>query len=847
MKHVQLLTAIVTLGVTVFASFTNLSSPQQPLNQDNSCELIIGLNDVPRSYQNLENLLTEYHGGIAGNISAQNRLLGVVAAIPVATATSPLIDEIRASGLASYVEPNAKVKVVLFEPNDPAWSDPRESWGPKKIVANWAWNSTLGSSTVLVAVVDSGIYYFHEDLSKNYCNTTGYDWVNKDNDPLDDYGHGTRCAGIIAAAINNNKGIAGLAQVRIMAEKVVDAGGYATFADLSNGIINATDAGAKIISMSLGSHYRSSTVYNAIKYAYDHGVLLVAAAGNDNWGARAYPAAFDEVIAVTSTSSQDVKSSFSNYGEWVELAAPGGEYGAGEGIYSTVPPSNYGEASGTSFACPHVVGVAALIWSRFPNMTRDQVRVHLRKTANDLGDPGFDQYFGYGRVNANNSMQSPPDHDVLVLNWKCPPYGKVDTPAVITANVHNYGTSIESNVRVELWVNDTWCVNSTTISSLASGQTVGVNLSWLPWAQKDWNMSCRVVPVSGEQDTKDNKVWTILQTKEPGIIRVSPQSYRFNTIQKAIDAANLYDEIRVGSGTYCEVVNIYKNALKLVGNDNRTTIIDCLGRQDTWGIILSGVQAVQVTNFTVRNVLTAGVRPDRSTMHAGILLYCTGHCRILGNNMTVNTAVDSERDVVSGIQLSLFCRNNTVTGNILTRNTRGITLYRTIGSPSNLIVGNFLSDNINSSIVLESAGCCIIYHNSFLDLLFPDRKHLLNNSASYNQWVGQWGTEGNYWSDYNGTDWNQTRCSIGIGDDYRPWYKVDYRPLMIPWFPGDINHDGVVDITDLCMWQAANGTKLGDPSWDPHADLNEDGYVNSADYSILSANWGKFWEDYWGV
>jgi hypothetical protein len=847
--HAYITFEIILVVNMLFTVSTNTPVIQQPEGFDSSPELIIGVNDAPDCFEKLKSIVTKYDGEIVQNISSRDRLFAVVAKIPLATTACSFFAEIQVAELARYVEPNVRDKVVYFEPNDPDWADPNHSWGPRQIKANWAWNTTIGDPSLLVAVVDSGIYYEHEDLAANY-NASGYDWVNKDSDPLDDFGHGTHCAGIIAAEINNGEGIAGLAQVQIMAEKAIDDDGWAWFADSANAIIHATDAGARIISMSWGSYYRSSAIYDAVKYAYDHGALLVAAAGNDNWEGKPYPAAFDEVIAVTATNRYEYPAEYSNYGDWVELAAPGGEKYGNEGIYSTYPPNDYREACGTSMACPHVVGVAALIWSRFPDMSRDQVRVHLRKTADDLGVPGFDKYYGYGRVNANTSMCSPPNHDVLILDWDCPPYGKAEdygNPTIINATVHNYGTIDEANVTVQLWVEGTYLVDSEVISSLASSETRTVNLSWTPWWERDWNISCRVVPVPGEEDTRDNTVWTILPT-EVGIIKVSKQSYRFKTIQGAVDAAYPCDRIQVANGTYEETVNIYKDGLKLIGEDRKGTIIDCKNKDGTWGIILSRVQGIQISGFTVKRVYSYGIRPDLSTAHSGILLYSTHDCLITDN--IIEQCV-SDGAVVSGIQVSLWCTNNTITNNKIWHNSaelRGITLYHTIGSPSNVIMGNFIT-NVGYGIVLESASCNIIYHNNIMDI-FGGGSHLVNDTACSNCWVGQWGTEGNYWSNYNGTDWNQTKCSIGIGDDYWPWLKVDPRPLMEPWLPGDADHDGAVGPIDLAMLGAAWGSSRPpppDPNWDPHVDFNEDGIIDPIDLGILGANWGKFWQDYWEI
>jgi hypothetical protein len=383
-------------------------------NKD-SAELVIGLSkgrgDI---YIKVSHLIAMNGGKIVKTISTKKEVLAIVAEMPLDLIPA-FVNKVKTAGLAEYIEPNLRVQVESL-PNDPYWS---WQWGPKKIEADWAWNATFGDSSILVAVIDSGIFYNHPDLAANYV-ALGYDWVNNDTDPMDDYGHGTKVTGIIAGVTNNGIGIAGLAQVKVMAEKVFDKEGLGYNTWLADGIVHATDQGAKIISMSLSTGSNDPLIYSAVKYAYENNVLLVAAAGNEENDTKRYPAAYDEVIAVTATNESDQICSFSNYGNWIELAAPG------ENIFTTDlldenldPPEYqyYRYGSGTSFACPHVSGLAALIWSQFPNATRDWVRTRLRDTADDLGDSGFDIFYGYGRINARKAFNgtSPSVHYTLAI------------------------------------------------------------------------------------------------------------------------------------------------------------------------------------------------------------------------------------------------------------------------------------------------------------------------------------------------------------------------------------------------------------------------------------------------
>ena len=318
------------------------------------------------------------------------------------------ITAMRSNSEVRYVERNGIFKAV-HTPNDPYWS---YQWGMMIIQADDAWDIHKGSTSVIVAIVDTGIDYTHDDLSGHYL-ALGYDWVNNDNDPMDDHWHGTHCAGIAAAIMDDGIGVAGVAQVSLMAEKVLNAAGSGTWDDVAQGITHAADAGVDVISMSLGGYGYSSLVEDACQYAWNKGCIITGAAGNDNISTPLYPAAYDTVIAVSATDRYDGKASYSNYGDWVELSAPGGD-GADnyDWILSTYPGNQYAWAYGTSMATPHVSGLAALAWSYDSSLTNLQLRENLRNTADDLGDPGKDPYFGYGRINAYRALNElgPPDN-----------------------------------------------------------------------------------------------------------------------------------------------------------------------------------------------------------------------------------------------------------------------------------------------------------------------------------------------------------------------------------------------------------------------------------------------------
>jgi len=368
-----------------------------------------------------------------------------------------------------YAEPNYICKVEMV-PNDPyynargSWGQSYDDlWGLKKIQCEQAWDISRGEGAV-VAVIDTGVDYNHEDIAGNiFINKAeipgngidddrngyiddyrGYDFVNLDNDPMDDHGHGTHVGGIVAAAGNNNIGIIGVApKAKVMALKGFDSTGLGQITALASCLKYAADNGGHVINNSWGGYGESRLIEDAVNYAYSKGCTIVAAAGNNNnYINYFFPANNPCVIAVSSTDHDDQKSDFSNWGTKISVAAPGGEsgfkwptdgsvdiskasivslrannsdmfkgrkgYAPGDAFYPVQggPDSKYYRALGTSMACPHVSGLAALIRSLHPEFTNAQIRARICSTSIDLGAPGKDDYYGYGRVDAYRALQA---------------------------------------------------------------------------------------------------------------------------------------------------------------------------------------------------------------------------------------------------------------------------------------------------------------------------------------------------------------------------------------------------------------------------------------------------------
>jgi len=324
------------------------------------------------------------------------------------------IKEFRQQPEVEYVEPNY-LAYALITPNDPyfsyQWHFDNPTYGGIHLKEAWDISSGQG---VTVSVVDSGIRK-GTDLA-NTCFVSGWDFVGNDSDPTDENGHGTHVAGTVAQSTNNNLGVSGIAYKScLMAVRVLDANGSGTYANVAAGIRWAADRGAKVINLSLGGDADSQTLKEAVAYAYQKGVTVVAACGNDNKPNCLYPAAYDGyVIAVGATQYDETKAPYSNYGPSLDLVAPGGNTsldqngdGYGDGVLQqTFTKSGqtitwgYYFFQGTSMAAPHVSGIAVLLISAGRANTPDQVRAILQQTVEDKGTPGIDDVYGWGLVDA---------------------------------------------------------------------------------------------------------------------------------------------------------------------------------------------------------------------------------------------------------------------------------------------------------------------------------------------------------------------------------------------------------------------------------------------------------------
>jgi subtilisin family serine protease len=304
------------------------------------------------------------------------------------TKREQVLAALKASPAVEYAERDVAMIALEKIPNDPHWS---AQWGPRKVSANAAWDTTTGSRKVVVAVLDTGVDLRHPDLAGAL--VPGYDLVNDDADPRDDQGHGTAVAGIIAARTNNSAGQAGVCWgCSIMPLKVLDSSGSGSTSTIAKGIVWAVDNGARIINLSLGGPGTSQALTDAVAYAASKGVPMFAAAGNNGSETMFYPAAYAQVLAVAGTDPSDRLYSWSNRGAWVQVAAPGCNVATARG-------GGYENFCGTSSATPVVSGLAGLALSAPGSPAAADLYPAVKSSAQGIGSG-----VQFGRVSAAGTL-----------------------------------------------------------------------------------------------------------------------------------------------------------------------------------------------------------------------------------------------------------------------------------------------------------------------------------------------------------------------------------------------------------------------------------------------------------
>ncbi|MEW5907983.1 MAG: S8 family serine peptidase [Patescibacteria group bacterium] len=481
----------------------------------------------------------------------------------------------------AYAEPNY-IAYAFFIPNDPyysyQWHLDNSLYGGIETEEAWEISNGLGT---IVAVIDTGAayenyspswfekYYLAPDLA-NTSFVAGYDFVNNDTHPNDDNSHGTHVIGTIAQSTNNGIGVAGVAyRASIMPVKVLNKYGSGTYADVADGIRWAADHGAKVINLSLGGSSSASYLEEAVAYAYNKGITVIAAAGNDGQGTVSYPAAYNNyVIAVGATRYDETRAYYSNYGPSLDLVAPGGDLNVdqnGDGYKDGVLQQTFGRTTndwgyyfyqGTSMATPHVAGVAALIISKGNAKTPSEVRTILESTADDLGAFGRDDNYGYGLVNAAMALGFSPPPDIN------------DPPVIISTPVTNafVGTLYTYDVEAtDPDIGDVLTYSLVTAPlAMNISSTTGL-IEWIPANEQTGNNDV-TIKVEDIEGLSDIQTFIITVSEAPTEITVFEDSFESGFGKWTQDSQNdwFQSSQRAINGNYSAEVDGRANDAQLI-------------------------------------------------------------------------------------------------------------------------------------------------------------------------------------------------------------------------------------------------------------------------------------------
>lgn len=693
-----------------------------------------------------------------------------------------------------YAQPNYLCRIHGIPPSDPfysssgSWGQPYDDlWGLKKINCEGAWAEFSGpeeiGAGVVVAVVDTGINYRHEDLSETVWQNPGEDadgdghtleyiggqwsldtgdldgvdgdfngqtddligwsFAGDNNNPYDGSGHGSHCAGTIAAVSDNGLGVAGISwQSRIMAVKGLSDSGGGYVSDLVSGLLYAADSGADVISNSWGPAFPISSmpvIEDAVRYAVALGSVVVFSAGNNDDNVALYsPANMAEVISVAALTPDDLKCDFSNWGDEIDVSAPGGgipdELGGGNcdkyNILSTMADTSnlsghcegtlevapgYYRLAGTSMACPHVSGLAALLISAHPDWTVPAVMMQIENTADpvDALNPGHEGKLGAGRINAAASLTSPiPPPDIVAESVN------VDDSSGNGDKLADPGEEISLFVLLQnrgdtvstLWSELTTADSHVTVES-AFAVFTEIRYGEFVWAEfrflvdesypADYDLAFDLLlEYEGSQETEEITVrggyWCEIYVDRENTVGPWDGSveHPYRTIQDAIRYAEPYTKIRVAQGVYQEIVHMRRNVNLFGGYDPadwsreiraNETVIDGGGETGAVHFVpenLYGPEGddCELSGFTVRNGAELG----------GIYIFRSDP--VISDNIITGNQASCYGGGVSICEGDVTLVRNIITGNSA-RDGGGVGLAGMMGSTSLTAVNNIIADN----------------------------------------------------------------------------------------------------------------------------------------------------------
>ncbi len=586
-----------------------------------------------------------------------------------------------------------------------------------------AWDMTTGVTSTVLAIIDTGVDLDHPDLAAKV--VTGYDFANGDADPQDDHGHGTHVSGIAGAVTNNGTGMASVCPAcRVMPLKALNSDNWGYYSWWIDAIEYAVDNGAHVINMSMGGTDPSQLLHDAVRYAYSADVPIVVSMMNDGDDTLYYPAAYTETIAVGATDRNDERWSSSNYGSHIDLVAPGAS------ILSAKWDDTYAIWDGTSMAAPHVAGVLGLIHGLRPGFTVEELRTVLRATAEDQVGPanedkqGWDQYFGWGRLNAAQAVQYVVPPAVMMVDGPATGLGSSDY-----AFVAEVGPVTTTQPLTYTWE--------------TAGQSPVVHTGGLSdTATFNWTVSGThtiSVSVANFGGTISETHAISIRAAEPGETFTVCRSggCDFESIQDAVDFAVNGVIIQVATGVYtdvntrgglAQVVYLDKGAIIRGGYDidfteppdpeAHPTTIDAQGTGRA--LYITGNVSPTVEGLSITGGSAGGLGGGLGGGDVGGGVYIIDADVTLRNNRIVSNTARW------GGGVYLWASRSTLTGNLVTTNTArwGGGIYLESGSHASLL-GNLLSGNV---VEKDGGGAYLQESDALLD-----ENVVISNQA------GEWG------------------------------------------------------------------------------------------------------------